>query len=80
MFEFSIWIDCLVAMVEVAYPFPFRTRKSSPLTPMILPPEGWESRSLPGFFINYSFVRILIFELVEIIKKCYNDLGIMEKE
>ena len=28
--------NCLVIMVEVLYPFPFRTRKSSPLTPMIL--------------------------------------------
>ena len=50
---FVIWFNCLVAIVEVSHPFPFRTRKLSLPTPMILPLKGWESRSLPGFFCYY---------------------------
>ena len=44
-------VNCLVVIVEVLHPFPFRTRKLSPLTPMILRPEARESRSPPGSFL-----------------------------
>ena len=41
---------CPVIIVERPHPFPFRTRKLSSLTPMVLP--SWrESRSSPGFFL-----------------------------
>jgi hypothetical protein len=40
-----------VVIGEGSHPFPFRTRKLSPLPPMVLRgPTAWESRSLPGVF------------------------------
>jgi hypothetical protein len=40
-------------MAEGKHPFPFRIRQLSPPAPMVLPLEGWESRSLPGaYFIE----------------------------
>ena len=44
----------LVAIVERKYPFPFRTRKSSSLTPMILP-QGGKVGSCRTFFFDFSF-------------------------
>jgi hypothetical protein len=42
-----------VTRAEGQHPFPFRIRQLSPPAPMVLPPEGWESRSLPGtYFIE----------------------------
>ena len=49
---------CPVAIVERKYPFPYRTRKSSSLTPMILPLRR-ESRQPPGFFFNRPVVGVL---------------------
>ena len=46
---------CPVTIAEGQYPFPSRTRKSSPPTPMIL--RKRESRSLPGFFFVLSTLR-----------------------
>ena len=37
-----------VAIARRLHPFPFRTRKLSPPSPMILRRSSWESRSLPG--------------------------------
>jgi hypothetical protein len=42
-----------VVIGEGSHPFPFRTRKLSPLPPMVLRgPTAWESRSLPGLFFS----------------------------
>ena len=39
-----------VPMVVGPHPFPFRTRQLSPLTPMVLQPQGcWESRKAPDY-------------------------------
>ena len=44
----------LVTIVEGLYPIPFRTRKSSPPTPMILHSTVRESRSPPDLFFIFS--------------------------
>ena len=36
-----------VPIAEGTHPIPSRTRKLSPSAPMVLPPERWESRSVP---------------------------------
>ncbi len=47
-----------VVIGEGSHPFPFRTRKLSPLPPMVLRgPTAWESRSLPGLFLQARLER-----------------------
>ena len=45
---------CPVAIVERQYPFPFRTRKSSSLTPMILRFARGKVGSCRAFFFNFE--------------------------
>ena len=40
-----------VIIAEVLYSIPFRTRKSSPLAPMVLSLKAWKSRTSPALNI-----------------------------
>ena len=51
-----------VVIGEGSHPFPFRTRKLSPLPPMVLRGvTAWESRSLPGLFLKPASKRRAFF-------------------
>ena len=50
-----------VVIAKVSYPIPYRTRKSSPLAPMVLCLKAWKSRTLPALkfcYENKKFAKI----------------------